>query len=107
MLLLDWVWFFMKHSILYLSSLFVVLFLAMFVVLFFDDSEDITIVEVNIKGQVQFPGIYYVKYGSPLAQLLNEAGGVTDLGYIPDDFEYDLLIYTNMTITIPRKYELR
>lgn len=39
-----------------------------------------TKIAVDIKGEVKNPGVYYLKEGSIILDLINEAGGVTDKG---------------------------
>lgn len=65
------------------------------------DNEDITIV-VEVKGQVNKPGVYKMKKGSIIDDLINIAGGLTDESNI-DNINRAEELKNNECIVIPKK----
>ncbi len=66
--------------------------------------QNVEMVAVTIKGQVMASGTYYVEQGSPIALVLNQSGGLTANGVLPEDFDFSMPVYEDMTITISRAY---
>ncbi len=99
----------MKNNILCLAFILIIFIVGIFIKANYKDdvNDSISIIKIEMKGQVQFPGTYYVRYGVSLAEMLDECGGITSMGSLPDGFDYNAPIYNNMTIVIPRKHILR
>lgn len=99
----------MKSNILCLAFILIIFVVGIFIKANDKDdiNDNISIIKVDIKGQVQFPGTYYVRYGISLAEMLDECGGITSMGSLPYGFDYNSPIHNNITIVIPRKHILR
>lgn len=64
--------------------------------------EEIVKVVVEIKGEVNYPGVYEVYYNSRVSNLISVAGGLTSEAFI-DDINLASKVYDEMVITIPKK----
>lgn len=69
--------------------------------------KDLPIIKVTLKGAVKKEGVYYVRYGVSIGELLEKCGGLTDLGYLDDNFDYNAPITEDVELVIPKKYTLR
>jgi competence protein ComEA len=67
-----------------------------------DNYPDVVRIVVEIKGEVVNPGTYSVPLNTRLENLINEAGGLTDLADV-ENINLSLLIEDEMVITIPKK----
>lgn len=65
------------------------------------------IVEIEMKGAVAAPGIYYIKKGSPLSKVMSECGGIQDNGILIEDIDLNAPVYENMLIAVPMHYTLK
>ena len=97
----------MKHIILFIGFV-----LAVFLIGFlFDyiscDTLDNKLIAVEVKGQVKFPGVYYISSGSSWSLVLDKCGGATDLALMPDNFDYNAPITKDSILIVPRKYFFR
>jgi len=68
---------------------------------------DKKLISVEVKGQVKFPGMYYIRSGSSWSLVLDKCGGITDLALIPDNFDYNAPITEDSILIMPRKYFFR
>lgn len=100
----------MKSNVMFLSFI-LLLFIIGVSFKFFQNikktDRDSRIITVNLKGAVRKEGIYYIRYGATIGELLEKCGGITDLGYLQEGFDYNTPITEDTAITIPKKYTLK
>ncbi len=67
-------------------------------------SNEVDIVKVDIKGSVKAPGVYYMKKGSVMSEVINQCGGFTGNSSLPQEFDFAAPLYEDITIIIPKAY---
>lgn len=97
----------MTRFLLYLAFILTVFIIGFCIDYFSYDKVDNKLISVEVKGQVIFPGIYYINIGSSWSDVLDKCGGITDLGLIPDNFDYNAPVIEDAVLFIPRKYILK
>lgn len=62
------------------------------------------LISVTVKGAVIKQGVYFCHYGVSVSEVLEKCGGMTELGYLPDNFDYHSPITNDTIINIPKRY---
>ena len=95
----------MKEKIICLSFILLVFLFGIIINTFYNNDTNIKrYIKVTMNGAVRHSGVYFCKYGSSFAKLLESAGGITERGYLPEGLDYNMPITNDITINIPTKY---
>ncbi len=97
----------MKPIVLCMVFVLAVFFIGFLLDYISDDTLDDLLIAVEVKGQVKFPGMYYIVSGSNWSLVLDKCGGTTDLALMPDNFDYNAPITEDSILVVPRKYFFR
>ncbi|WP_300365030.1 SLBB domain-containing protein [Brachyspira sp.] len=63
-----------------------------------------TLISITVKGAVVNQGVYFCKYGTSVSKVLELCGGMTELGFLPAEFDYNTPITNDTTINIQKRY---
>lgn len=100
----------MRRKVFCLSYILLIFLFGIFFDFFKKDKKidkELPIINVVVKGAVRAQGTYYVRYGVSMGELLEKCGGITDIGYLPYDFDYNAPITEDITITVHKRYTLK
>ena len=83
----------MKEKIICLSFILFVFLFGIVVKLFrINLNSEEKYVNITVKGAVANGGTYICKYGISVAEILEIAGGMREIGYLPEGFDYNMPI---------------
>ena len=95
----------MRDRILCLSFILLIFLFGIFVKTVYKSSEpDKKLISITVKGAVVNQGVYFCECGDSVANVLELCGGITELGYLPEGFDYNMPITNDITINIPKRY---
>ncbi|WP_028331234.1 hypothetical protein [Brachyspira alvinipulli] len=95
----------MRNRVFCLSFILMIFLLGILINIFHKNIEvNDTLISVTVKGAVISQGVYFCRYGISVADILEICGGMSELGFLPDNFDYNTPITNDIIITIPKRY---
>ncbi|MEI0702801.1 hypothetical protein [Brachyspira intermedia] len=95
----------MRDRILCLSFTLLIFVFGIFVNFFYKyENANNKLISITVKGAVVNQGVYFCKYGISVSEVLENCGGMTELGFLPIGFDYNMPITNDTTINIQKRY---
>ncbi|CRF34678.1 hypothetical protein BRSU_2176 [Brachyspira suanatina] len=95
----------MRDRILCLSFTLFIFVFGMFINIFYvAKNTNNELITITVKGAVVNQGVYFCKYGISVSEILEICGGMTELGFLPVGFDYNMPITNDTTINIQKRY---